>query len=360
MNSVADRIKKVFSGTNADVIFLINTDQQDSNFIYLTGFTSGVFEGTPLIVTRKRLVLPCSILEYEIAKEQRPKEMSIVKIDSRKRMIALMKKYMKSKMVGVNGSFIPYSYYNSLKKNALPKRIIDVTNAFVAARSVKERYEILNIKIANRIAKQALEEVKASISAGMTEKEVAAMIEYSMMKRGASGASFRSIVSFNANAALPHHMPDNTRLTPNSIVLMDIGAKYNNYCSDITRTFMFEPDRSSERYRRFSEMHRIVEGAQQTALRFIKEGADGSAAHNAASDYINSAFNGKYKGRFIHSLGHALGLEVHDPGTGLSERSGKLMANMVVSNEPGIYVVGFGGVRIEDDVVVTRTGAITL
>ncbi len=358
MHSVASRIRKLFDNANVEVIFLMNTSVQDSNFTYLTGFTGGVFEQTMLIVTRKGLVLPVSELEYEIAKRERPKEMKVIMVNKRSQARSLMRRYMRSKIVGINGGFIPIEYYRALKKHAKPKRIVDVSKAFYNARSIKESDEIANIRIANRIAKKSIGSVRKKIREGMTEEQVAARIEYAMMENGASGPSFKSIVSFDGNAALPHHMPDRTKLRKNSIVLMDIGARYNNYCSDITRTFMFRSDRRSGKYLKFTDMHNTVKKAQTTALRFIKEGELASKAHNAAAEQINSANNGRYKGTFIHSLGHAIGIEVHDSGPGLWPGSKeKLRANMVVSDEPGIYIVGFGGVRIEDDVIVTKSGA---
>ena len=358
MLNILGRIRKVFDNCDADVIFLMNTKEQDSNFTYLCGFTSGVFENTPLIVARKKLVLLVSVLEYEIAKEQRPKGMEVVKVDSSKRAREIMVKYMKSKTVGINGDYLPYNYYSTIKKRIKPKRLIDVSSAFGRARSVKGSDEIENITVANRIARKALGIVKGKLKAGMTEKEVAAMIDYDMMKMGASGASFDSIVAFNKNTALPHHMPDETKLKENSIVLIDIGAKYNNYCSDITRTFMFRPDPKSARYKRFADIFNTVRKAQKLSYQYVKDGLPGSKAHDAAANYIDRARNGAYKGRFIHSLGHAVGIEVHDTGPGLSPVSKeKLESNMVVSNEPGIYIVGFGGVRLEEDVIVTKKGA---
>ena len=302
MEDVAKRIAKVFKNSKADVIFLMNTDHQDSNFTYLTNFTSGVFEGNPLIVTKKEIILPVSILEYEIAKEQRPKGMKIIKINKRGHIKAISQKYMKSKVVGINGSFLPYSYYRMLKKLAKPKKIIDVELSFSVARTVKDNDELANIRIANKIAKKAIAQTKNKLEIGMTEKQVAAMIDYHMMKSGASGASFPSIVAFNRNSALPHHMPDNTHLSKNSIVLMDIGAKYNNYCSDLTRTFVFKPDSGSIKYKRFTEIYRIVKEAQLLGFKKIKPNEYGSTAHKAAADHIDKAMNGKYKGTFIHSL----------------------------------------------------------
>jgi Xaa-Pro dipeptidase len=359
MESVSKRISKVFKGTRAEVIFLMNTNLTDSNFLYLTGFTSGIFEQNPLIVTKNGLILPVSPLEYEIAKEQRPKGMRIIKAKGKEEMDSVVKRYLKGKVVGINASFLPYKYYQMLKKTAKPKQIIDVSKCFYDARLVKDESEISNIKIANRIAKSALAAAKAGLKSGMTERQLAARVEYLMLEKGANGIAFRTIVAFDSNSALPHHMPDGTRLRPNSIVLIDIGAKYNNYCSDITRTFIFRPDRRSGKYSKFMEIYKIVKDAQLIGCKAIKDGAPAMNAHMAAEGHINTALRGRYKGRFIHSLGHAIGLDVHDLGFRLSTVE-KLKANMVVSDEPGIYVVGFGGVRIEDDVIVTKNGAIML
>jgi Xaa-Pro aminopeptidase len=364
MRSVFNRIRKLFDNTEADVIFLMNMDERSSNFNYLTVFTGGVFERNVLIVTRRGLVLPVPSLEYEIAKEQRPKEMKVVLIENRKEIDGIMKAYMSSKVVGIDETSLPYVYYAAIKRITKPKRIIDVSMAFNAARSVKEPDEIRNIRIACRITKSAIAEARGKFRAGMTEKEAAALLDYTMMKKGADGTAFTTNVSFGRNSALPHHSPDNTKLTRNCIVLIDIGAKYNNYCSDITRTFMFRPDKSSAPYRRFSEMHGIVARTQAIANGRIGDGVSGGDVNAAATEYITTVMNGKYKNSSyasMHMLGHPIGLDVHDFGTamGLGTKR-KLKANMVVSNEPGIYIVGFGGVRIEDDIIVTKSGKIVV
>jgi Xaa-Pro dipeptidase len=359
MQRILKRIRKIFENTEAEVIFLMNTNVEDSNFLYLTEFKSGIFEGNPLIITKKGLVLPVSPLEYEIAKEEGPKGMKIIKISSRKKMDDTIKKYLKGKVVGINASFLPYGYYKRVKKMAMPKKIIDVSKGFYNARSVKDEWELSNIRKANVIAKSALSEAREELRTGISEREVAARIEYLMVKKGANGIAFKSIVAFDSNSAMPHHMPGDARLKPNGIVLIDIGARYNNYCSDITRTFLFKPDKSLQKYLRFMEMHKIVKEAQAIGYRAVRAGVLGSDAHKAAEEHINSAMNGRYKGKFIHSLGHAIGLDVHDMGPGL--RPGEkesLKTNMVVSDEPGIYVPGFGGVRIEDDLIVKENGAV--
>jgi Xaa-Pro aminopeptidase len=176
LNSVAGRIRKVMQKSQADVIFLMNTGQKDSNFFYLTGFTSGEFEYNALIVTKKGLILPVSSLEYEIAKKQRPKEMKIIKIATRKESRSIFKKYMKSKIVGLNLSFLPYNDYKVIKKVAKPKKIVDVSKAFYDARSTKDKIEIDCIRVANRISKKSLEELNPYLKKGMTEKEVGLII----------------------------------------------------------------------------------------------------------------------------------------------------------------------------------------
>jgi Xaa-Pro dipeptidase len=151
---------------------------------------------------------------------------------------------------------------------------------------------------------------------------------------------------------MPHHFPDGTsRLRRGDFILIDAGAKIENYCSDITRTFVFGGAGTKQQ----REMIGIVMEAQREAIARIRSGRNGKQIHLMAEKYINSAQHGKYKGRFMHGLGHSLGLEDHD-GPGLSKQSNKLREGMVVTVEPGIYINGFGGVRIEDDVLVTQHG----
>ncbi len=358
MRSARNRIAKVFKGAKVDAILLSNTKSQDPNFLYLTGFTGGVFEGDILIVMRGGEVLLTSPLEYEIAMAQRPGDMEVVQIGKggRKDAVRRIRALLKGKRVGVNASFLPYSYYAHYKKLTKAREFVDVTENLSNARAVKGRDEISNIRVAVKIIKKAINGTLASLKAGMTEKQAAARIEYLIRENGGDGSSFTPIVCFGKNAALPHHLPDDTKLEKNSFVLLDCGAKYNNYCSDITRTVVFMPDKSSAKYKQMKEMLQTVETAQGLAMKHIKAGVGGNVSYDAALKYIDTVHGGKYKGTFMHSLGHPVGLEVHDVGPGLGGGRARLRENMVVSNEPGIYIPGFGGVRLEDDVVVTRKG----
>jgi Xaa-Pro dipeptidase len=171
------------------------------------------------------------------------------------------------------------------------------------------------------------------------------------MSLGASGTSFDTIVSFGKNAALPHHSPDKTRLRKGELILIDAGAKDSNYCSDITRTFAFGKIGEGQK-----EMIDVVKEAQRMAIGAIRQGRDGREIHSLAENYLNETRGGKYKGRFIHALGHSVGLEVHD-GPGFSKQKNILKPGMVITVEPGVYVPGFGGVRFEDDVLITEKGS---
>ncbi len=359
MIDIRNRISKVMRGSAASRILLINSGtNQDSNFLYMTGFTSGVFEGSALIIEKGYETLLTSKLEEGIALEQKPKHMDVIAVKSREEMRSRLSSLLKGKTVGINGNYLPYSTYISIKRIAKPRNIIDTSKSFNIARSVKEPYELQLMKKANHIIKKVLSEMPKFFKVGITEKQLAAHVEYLIREYNGDGSSFPPIVAFGKNAALPHHMPDGTKLTENSIVLLDCGAKFENYSSDVTRTYVFRPDKKSEKYKRIMEIYGIVENAQRIALDSIRSGVQGSVPHAKAEEYIDSAYDGRYEGKFIHSLGHPIGIDVHDVGTSLSiNEERELKPGMVVSDEPGIYVRGFGGVRIEDDVIVTANEA---
>lgn len=352
------RLGNIFSESPADALLLMNSDTFDSNFLYLTGFTSGVFEDAILIARRESMTLLTNSLEYQTAMEQRPAMMKVVSIGNRAEMQKSLRKELEGRTVGINESFLSVSRYKALKKMASPKRFIGIGKELQKARAVKDEDEIASIRKAVWITKKAMNSVESMLEAGMTEKQLAAKFDYVMESQGSQKNAFDTIVSFGANAAMPHHMPDMSKLRENSIVLVDAGAKWDNYCADMTRTFVFRPDRKSEKFKKIEDMIRVVSDAQRAGFENIRDGAQACDAHNAAADVIDKAHNGIYKGRFIHSLGHSVGIDVHDGYIGLAASlKMKLKAGMVLSDEPGIYIPGFGGVRIEDDVLVKRNGA---
>ncbi|MDE1856287.1 MAG: aminopeptidase P family protein [Candidatus Micrarchaeota archaeon] len=355
-SSIKSKVQKIFaSAKNTDVILLINTSSPDPNFLYLTGYTSGVFEYDILIFNKEGAYHITSQLEYDTAMLQKHPEIKIVmrnKAGSHRKLLA---KLLNGKRVGINGGFMPVSLLNEVKKRYKMKKVNDVGEALEDARLVKDEIEVHAIKEAVRITKWAMLQIQREFKEGMTERQLAAKFDYISSSLGSTKPSFETIVCFGKNAALPHHTPDDTKLKDGDFILIDAGAKSDNYCSDLTRTFIFgKKDAEKEK------VYDTVKEARIKAIHAIKPGMKGAQIHKVAADYIDKAHNGIYKGKFIHSLGHSLGIEVHD-GPGFSPGAEqKLEPGMVITVEPGIYIPGFGGVRIEDDILITKDGAIIL
>ncbi|MDE1846405.1 MAG: aminopeptidase P family protein [Candidatus Micrarchaeota archaeon] len=356
-SSIRHKIAKIFANAkNTDVIVLVNNNSQDPNFAYLAGYTSGVFEYDLLVFTKTRAYHITSQLEYQTALLQKHPEIKIVLRNKEGDHKKLLKRLINGKRVGINGSFLTVESYQAIKKKYTAKKMVDVSEAFAKARLIKDSQEIEEIKGAIRITKWAMLQIQQDFKEGITERQLAAKFDYISSSLGAQKPSFDTIVCFGKNAALPHHMPDETKLKAGDFILIDAGSKVNNYCSDLTRTFLFTKEKNKE----MEEVYNTVKEARIRAIHAIKVGATGEEIHKVANDYIESANGGIYKGKFIHALGHSLGIEVHD-GVGFwPGASQRLEAGMVITVEPGIYIEGFGGVRIEDDILITKDGAIIL
>ena len=217
-----------------------------------------------------------------------------------------------------------------------------------AKRAVKTEEEIGFIKTAQGIAESALKKAISRVKPGMTERELMAEINYEMTVGGAEKYSFETIVAFGANSAQPHHHPGDKKYERDELILVDMGAKYNGYCSDMTRTFCIgNPDD------RLVKVYEIVKEAQEYAIKYIKAGMTCHDADSLAREYINA--NG-YGDNFGHSFGHGVGIDIHeDPRVGSGSQT-VLLPNMVITAEPGIYIPDLGGVRIEDMLVVGEDG----
>ncbi len=356
-NKLLERVRKVFDAAkDIDAIFLVNAKGQDPNFFYFTGFTSGVFEDNVLIAEQNKIYLFTDPLEYNTALEQKFKGLKIINGKSAETSKKELKKLVEGKVIGINGNSLPVSGYFSIKKEYKPKRIVDISNAFREARAIKDATEIATIRKAVEITKKTMNKIKDSFKEGITELELAAEFDYIAGEFGASGMGFKTIVAFGKNSALPHHFPDSTKLKAGDFVLIDAGAKVGNYGADMTRTFIFKEEKAKN-LKLMKDMIKTVKAAQLKAIEAMKEKKNGKEVHNAAESYINSASGGIYKGKFIHSLGHSIGLETHDGIVISKNLDQKLKEGMVLTAEPGIYINGFGGVRIEDDVLITREGA---
>lgn len=227
-------------------------------------------------------------------------------------------------------------------------KLTDSMPAFVDAMSVKSEEEIKNISAACEIAEKALVKLLGELKEGDTENEVAARLEYYMRLYGASDRSFETIAAFGKNSSVPHHAPDQTKLKKGMPVLLDFGCKVNGYCSDITRTVLFGKDENSDY---FSKVYESVYAAHMLAAESIREGMTGKEADAFARERLGKEGLDKF---FTHSLGHGIGINIHEFPT-LSPKGNCVLRNdMVFSIEPGVYFEGEFGIRIEDSVMLSE------
>jgi Xaa-Pro aminopeptidase len=216
-------------------------------------------------------------------------------------------------------------------------------------RQHKDSSELAKLHAANDLAEGVLADLLPELRAGILEREFAARLEYEFKRRGAQGSSFSPIVLFGSRSSLPHGVPGAKPLESGDIVLLDFGCILDSYCSDLTRTFAYGTIPGAW----FEEIYAVTLRAQLAALAAVRPGVPCADADQAARSIITDAGYGDY---FGHGLGHGVGLEVHE-GPRLNRKSKAVLEpGMVVTVEPGIYLPGMGGVRIEDLVVVTETG----
>ena len=236
-----------------------------------------------------------------------------------------------------------YPVYEKLKNAG--HEIVDSLPAFVSAMAVKGASEKENIKKACEIADKSFVGLLPLIKEGMSENEVAAHLEFLMRTNGASGTSFDTIVAFGENSSVPHHETGDRKLKFGDIVLIDFGCKYNGYCSDCTRTFLFGDDGKHEE---FKEVYGRVLTAHMLVKQKATDGMTGLQVDAFARDFLKEYGLDKL---FTHSLGHGIGINIHEFPFISPKGQDKLKNGMVFSDEPGVYLEGKFGIRIEDTVM---------
>ncbi|MCU0852345.1 MAG: Xaa-Pro peptidase family protein [Thermoplasmata archaeon] len=347
---MATKEKKILAAAKkkVDAVVLVNGTEPnlDLSFFYATGIVNGLFEDCVAIVKPKGVEVLSSSLE-ELSARQAGVKTSVFR--SGKEREELTTKRLKGlARIGVNSSELTHQNYKFIKKCAKGATLIDVSKAVQEARMIKDAEEIERIKKACDIVSKTSDEIPNLVKKGQMETEAAAELNYRMMMLGASGPAFGTNASFGPTTAEPHYVPASRRLKAGQLALFDFGATYRRYVSDLTRTFACSRPSAKQR-----EMYDIVLSAQLAAIDEIHDGAQGSDVDRAARSIIDGS---RFKGRFIHGTGHGLGVSVHDPGYISSMRNMTLREGMVLTVEPGVYLKGFGGVRIEDDVLVTKKG----
>lgn len=316
---------------------------QPENRRYLSGFTGSA---ATLLITNKEAFLLTDFRYIEQANEQAP-EFQVIKLtkDSYQDLTDLGKTI---KRLAIEGNFVTYDEFSKLK-GAFPETEIGSRPDFInKLRSVKSSAEIDLIRQAVKIADEAFTSVLEFLRIGQTEEEIAIEMEFNMRRSGASGHSFDFIVASGWRSAMPHGVASPKSIQAGEFLTLDFGAIYQGYCSDITRTvFLGEPDEKQR------EIYDIVLAANRAGIEAVVPGRMGQEVDAVARKMIDAAGYGQY---FGHGLGHSVGLAIHE-GPNLNTREETVLEpGMVVTVEPGIYLPGWGGVRIEDLVLITENG----
>lgn len=259
---------------------------------------------------------------------------------------------MNVKTLGIDFSSTTITQFKKIKELLPNIYFKDISAELQEDISIKVTPEIAAIQKACKIAEKSFKQVLSSLKEGVTEKEIAAELEYLFKKYGASDKSFDSIVAFGPNSAVPHHETGKTKLHKNMPVLMDFGCVFEGYCSDMTRTVWYgdEPEKD------FLDAYNAVYEAHMHAFDNIVAGMNGAEADALARDVLTQKGYGEL---FTHSLGHGIGVEIHEYPWLAPKRDCVLLNGMVFSNEPGVYFDGKYGIRIEDTVCLQNDSLVT-
>ncbi|CAM3445062.1 aminopeptidase P family protein [Brevibacillus invocatus] len=253
-----------------------------------------------------------------------------------------------TKALGLEKSHMTLERFEAMSEVVAASRFVDVEQPLREMRLIKSEDEIARMKHAIQLVEDALREGLKKVKPGVTEMEILAELEFQMKRLGAEGPSFSTMVLAGEKSALPHGKPGNRAVQEGELLLFDLGVEVNGYVSDITRTFAV-----GEINDQLREIYETVWAANEAAIAEIRPGVTFAHLDKTARGVIEAKGYGEY---FMHRLGHGLGMDVHEYPSVHSENQEVLRAGMVFTIEPGIYVPGVGGVRIEDNVLVTETG----
>lgn len=329
--------KKILASCGVDsLVFVTDGPRVDANFYYFAGLSKAIQVTSTIIVTKKGPIAITNRLEERIFGGKK------IVIESRSEAESAMRKHT-GKTIGVDYSSISAARLFHFRKFLKGRKIIDVSGKMNGIRAVKAAPELKKVREACRMTEEILNAMEKLVKRSVTEKDLADEIAHAARRNGAEDISFPPIAACGKNSAIPHHVPGNAKLK--GMLLVDFGIVHQGYCSDLTR--MFYIGKADEKAKR---IYGTVHSAQAAAIAAARSGAKAKDVHIAADDIIKKNF----KQSMIHSVGHGLGIEVHEY-PGVSEKSPATLArSMVITIEPGYYKKGWGGVRIEDDVVVGK------
>ena len=316
---------------------------------YLTGYTGG---DSYLLVGGGGGGKPVVISDFRYQQELEPfKALAEVVIRKASMVDAVgdLLVSVKAQKAGIQAEYMTVADRDALAKRVEKGVLASTIGVVMAMRRIKDEHEVALISKAIKIQEQALLEVLPTIKPGPTEVEVAGRLEAAMKDKGATGFSFGTIVAAKANGSLPHFRPGSTKVAANQGLLIDWGAQFRGYRGDLTRTFAI-----GKWPKKLAEIYPIVLEAHEAAASALAAGKSTTAIDKIARDVITKAGYGEH---FGHGLGHGIGLDTHeDPRMSHMLKGTTLQAGNVVTIEPGIYLPGIGGVRLEDDYMVTESG----
>ena len=320
----------------------------EANRFYASGFHSTGTDGVALVTREGNFYFTDS--RYIEAAHNKVQDAEIAMTDAAHPYVDLINAAMEKAHVqklGFEDAYMTVADYRHYSEK-LHCQLVPATELLISLRQSKDEEEIQRMIAAQRIAEAALDQIVKEIRPGVTEKEIAARLQYLMLAGGAENMSFDPIVASGPNGSMPHAVPTDRKIQDGDFVTMDFGCIYQGYCSDMTRTVAVgQPG---------DEMRRVYDAvleAQLTGIATAKAGVPGCDVHNAAWDVLKKYGYGDY---FGHGFGHSLGIEIHESPNANRSNIKPLPKGVVISAEPGVYLPGKFGVRIEDVLYLTETG----
>lgn len=343
------RLQKSLAEHKLDALLIRTHEGDNENVMYLSGFSGS---SAVLLITSDAAIIVTDARYYARAQSE-AEDYQLVKMTRGNRQIDTINEAIravslsKNDKVGFEAALISVSVADAWKQD-LHAKLVPTMHLVERFRQFKDEHEIACLRHACKITSKVYNQVVSLIEPGMTEKDVAFELDMRLRKLGASKNSFDSIVASGPNSAIPHHATANRKLKAGEPLIMDFGGIFEDgYCSDITRT-AFVPGKKPDSKMR--EVYEVVLAANKLARKALKPGMFNREYDKIARDHIVKSGYGEY---FTHGLGHSLGLVAHDP---YDYENDAYDIGAVVTDEPGIYIEGLGGVRIEDDLVLTREG----
>ncbi len=347
-----DRLRAAFATHNIDALLV---SQPESRY-YLSGYTGHDLPPRDsagfLLITKDQTLLLTDPRTTEQA-QQEAKDFELVTYPAGSRApqaIAETANKLGTRRLGFESIHLPYGIWDDIRVGLSGPELTPVNKIVDQLRIIKDADELAHLQEAVDVLDRCLAHVLGNLNPGQTERQVARQVELYLLEH-ADGTSFPSIVASGPNASVPHVVPSDRRIQAGEVIKIDIGARSGFYCSDMTRTVCIGQPNDPK----LAELHALVLEAQEQAERCLRPGMTGREGDALSRDVIARAGYGE---SFTHSLGHGIGLEVHEPPW-LSQLRGDepLQPGMVFSVEPGVYLPGWGGVRIEDLVVLEDNGA---